>query len=268
MTYSSFLFVGCGNMGGAMLDGWLAAGIDPATFTIADPGRETAPDGVTLQGDIPENAFDAVLIGIKPDMLPDLAETIRKATGPDTRIFSVLAGVEVATLRRYFPDVHACVRVMPNLASKVGKSPIALAGEGIDPATKEEVRAFFDHLGTAEWLDGEGHFDLVTALAGSGPAFVYRFIDALAKGANNLGLPEDQALRLATAMVEGAATLAERSDITPGELADRVASPGGTTRAGMDVMDADDRVFRLMEDTLRAASERSAEMAAESREKG
>jgi pyrroline-5-carboxylate reductase len=107
--------------------------------------------------------------------------------------------------------------------------------------------------------------DVVTALAGSGPAFVYRLIDALAAGAAALGLPRDQADRLALGMVEGAGALAAASPFGPGELADKVASPGGTTRAGLDVLDADGRLAALMADTLRAARDRGAEMAAEAR---
>jgi len=120
-------------------------------------------------------------------------------------------------------------------------------------------------LGVAEWLSGEEQMDLVTALAGSGPAFVYRFIDALAEGAAALGLPRAQADRLALSMVEGAALLAAASEHAPAELARRVASPGGVTQVGMDVLDADRRLARLMEDTLRGARDRSAEMTAQAR---
>lgn len=268
MTYNSFLFVGCGNMGGAMLDGWLADGIAPSTFTIADPGREQAPDGVTLLPELPEATFDAVLLGIKPHMLADLAADIRKVVSPQTVVLSVLAGVELETLARHFPDAAACVRVMPNLAAQLGKSPIALVGDGLDPAQRAEIERFMAHLGQVEWLPGEELFDLVTALAGSGPGFVYRFIDALASGAAELGLPRDQAERLAVSMVEGASALAARSDHSPAELARRVASPGGVTQVGLDILDRDQRLARLMEETLRGARERSAEMAAEARGNG
>ena len=122
-------------------------------------------------------------------------------------------------------------------------------------------------LGAPEWIDEE-EFDLVTALAGSGPAFVYRFIDALALAAAELGLPEDKAKRLALAMVDGAAALAAASEHDPGELARRVASPGGVTQAGLDALDQGDSLRELLVTTLRAARDRSAEMAAEARGKG
>ena len=154
---------------------------------------------------------------------------------------------------------------MPNLAAAIGKSPIALAAQGLDEQAKTQVAALMSPLGTPEWLD-ENLFDVVTALAGSGPAFVYRFIDALAAGAAALGMAPDQAERLAVAMVEGAAALASASPHGPGELARRVASPGGTTEAGLKVLDADAALARLAHATLKAAADRSAEMARTARE--
>ncbi|MEL0253795.1 MAG: pyrroline-5-carboxylate reductase dimerization domain-containing protein, partial [Novosphingobium sp.] len=133
---------------------------------------------------------------------------------------------------------------------------------------RAETDALLEPLGQAEWLSGEDQMDLVTALAGSGPAFVYRVIDALASGAAALGLPREQADRLALSMVEGAAMLAAQSEDAPAELARRVASPGGVTQVGIDVLDADDRLARLMEDTLRGARDRSAEMTEMARRAG
>jgi pyrroline-5-carboxylate reductase len=174
-------------------------------------------------------------------------------------VLSILAGVELATLRARFPAAGAVVRIMPNLAAAIGRSPIALAGD-----RDEKVTALMEPLGTPEWLP-EDQFDLVTALAGSGPAFVYRFIDALAAGAAALGMDPGQAQRLALATVEGASLLAAASPHGPGELARRVASPGGTTQAGLDVLDANAALTRLVEATLKAAADRSAEMARASR---
>jgi pyrroline-5-carboxylate reductase len=257
---------GCGNMGGAMLAGWLAGGLDPAAFTVVDPYLGTAPAGVRLLSVAPggEPVADIVVLGFKPQQLPDAAPAIVPLIGARTVVLSVLAGADLATLRVAFPVAGAVVRVMPNLAAALGKSPIALFGDATGPA-RTTVEALMVPLGQAEWLDDEAAMDLVTALAGSGPAFVYRFIDALAAGAAALGLPRDQADRLALAMVEGAALLAAASPDSPAMLAQRVASPGGTTRAGLDVLDAQDRLVHLIEDTLRAARDRSVAMAAEAR---
>lgn len=260
-TFSSILMMGCGNMGGAMLAGWLAGGVEPSRFTVVDPFLPQAPQGVTLLRELPARQFDAVLIGVKPQMLHEVAGGVSACVGPDTTVFSILAGVELDTLSGLFPQARAIVRIMPNLAAAIGRSPMGLAGQGLDQAGQEAVTRLVAPLGVPEWLADEGLFDAVTALAGSGPAFLYRFIDAMARGAVALGLPEDQASRLALATVEGASLLAAASDASPGELADRVASPGGTTRAGLDVLDADDAILQLVGKTLRAAAERNAEMA-------
>ncbi|WP_254515433.1 pyrroline-5-carboxylate reductase [Novosphingobium sp. G106] len=249
-------------MGGAMLAGWLAGGLAPSGFTVVDPVLTEAPAGVTLLRELPQGAaFDAVLLGIKPQMLGELAPSIAPFARGDTTVLSILAGVELATLAARFPDAGALVRMMPNLAAAIGKSPIALAGEGLDDAGRTEVTALLAPLGTPEWLASESLFDVVTALAGSGPGFVYRFIDALAASASALGLDPAQAQRLALATVEGASLLAAASPHSPAQLADRVASPGGTTRAGLDVLDADKALAQLIEATLRAAADRGAEMA-------
>ena len=263
--FESMLVVGCGNMAGAMIEGWLAAGVDPTRFTLVDPARAEGPHGLPIQKELPESgAFDAVLLAFKPQQLAEAAPAIAPLAGPGTTVFSLLAGVELATLAARFPNAGALVRVMPNLAVALGKAPVALAQQGLDVAACEAALALFAPLGTPEWI-GEDAFDLVTALAGSGPAFVYRFIDALGTGATRLGLDETQARALALAMVEGAAALAAGSEHSPGALADMVASKGGTTRAGLDVLDEGEALTGLVTYCLRAARDRSAEMARETR---
>jgi len=248
-------------MGGAMLAGWLAAGLAPSRFTIVDPAMVEAPAGVTLLRDLPDAQFDAILLGVKPQLFGEIAPRLAPIAGNNTVVISILAGVELASLAARLPDAGGLVRIMPNLSAAIGRSPIGLFGQGLDEAGKAAVTALLDPLGTPEWLADEGLFDLVTALVGSGPAFVYRFIDALAVGAAELGLPAEQAQRLARATVEGAALLAASSPYDPGELARRVASPGGTTQAGLDVLDADAAMARLVGATLQAARDRGAEMA-------
>jgi pyrroline-5-carboxylate reductase len=264
----SLLLVGCGNMGGAMLAGWLAGGMAPDLFTVLDPGLPKAPEGVRLEGDaaaLVGKHFDAVLIGIKPQALAAAAPTIAGLISGQTTVFSILAGTEIASLQALFPQTAGIVRIMPNLAAAIGKSPIALFGPGIAPACHDAVTALMAPLGTPEWLGREEQFDAVTALAGSGPAFVYRFIDALAAAGAALGLETGQAQRLALAMTEGAALLAASAPDSPGELARKVASPGGTTQAGLDALDANGALARLVNATLAAAAARNAEMAAATR---
>lgn len=265
MAFDRILLVGCGNMAGAMLDGWLAAGYDPSRFTAVDPVRAEYPAGVRGLAELPRGEqFDAVLLGVKPQMLSAVAADVVPFAGPQAVLFSLLAGVELATLRGCFPQAGGLVRIMPNLAAALGKSPMALAQDGLGADAQEQVLLLLDPLGTPEWIE-EHQFDAITALAGSGPAFVYRFIDALARSAAELGLPREQAGRLALAMVEGASALAAASPHDPGELARRVASPGGTTEAGLKMLDDGEAMLALLRKTLRAASDRSAELAAEAR---
>jgi pyrroline-5-carboxylate reductase len=256
----SILLIGCGNMGGAMLTGWLAGGLDPAQFTVVDPMLPEAPAGVGLLRALPDSQFDTILLSVKPQMLGDVVPDLARMAGADTLLLSILAGVELDSLSVRFPDARGVVRIMPNLSAAIGKSPIALAARGLSEGDTASVTALMAPLGTPEWID-EALFDAVTALAGSGPAFVYRFIDALAAGATQLGLKPDQAQRLALATVEGAALLASSSPHAPGELARRVASPGGTTQAGLDALDSNAALAKLVFATLQAAADRSAEMA-------
>jgi pyrroline-5-carboxylate reductase len=211
-----------------------------------------------------DEAFDTVLLGIKPQMLEEAAPSVAPLAGKETVLLSILAGVELDVLAACFPHAAGWVRIMPNLAAALGKSPLALAAHGLDDAARGAVTSLLDPLGTPEWFV-EGDFDIVTALAGSGPAFVYRFIDGLAQAGAELGLPADKAARLALATVEGAAALASASPHDPAELARRVASPGGVTRAGLDALDEGDALTLLMQQTLRAARDRSAAMAQEAR---
>ena len=253
------LIIGCGNMGGAMLAGWLAAGEPPARFSVLDPALPDAPDGVALYrnaADLP-GAHDAVLLGFKPQQLGALGPGLQDVTAGRT-VFSLLAGITLAQLAAAFPQAAAHVRVMPNLAARINKSPVILSHTGLVEAPRAAVFALFDTLGSAVWLDDETQFNLVTALAGSGPGFVYRFIDALAGAAVDLGLEESTAASLALATVEGAAALAANADVGPATLADRVASPGGMTREGLNVLDEGRALRRLLTDTLRATAEKGA----------
>lgn len=257
--FDHLLIIGCGNMGGAMLAGWLAAGEPPSRFAVLDPALPQAPEGVALYRDAAEvpGGHDAVLLGFKPQQLRALGPGLQALTH-GRAVCSLLAGITLAQLGAAFPDAAAQVRVMPNLAARINKSPVILAETGLDEAGRAAALALFDRLGTAVWLADETRFDLVTALAGSGPGFVYRFIDALAGAAVELGLEPETAASLALATVEGAAMLAARADAPPAVLADRVASPGGMTREGLNVLDQGAALHRLLGETLRATAEKGA----------
>ncbi|QLC23588.1 pyrroline-5-carboxylate reductase [Parasphingopyxis algicola] len=259
--------IGCGNMAGAMLAGWLAGGEEPGRFRVIDPAGPDLPDGVERADGPPADGFgDAVVqLGFKPHMLADIAPGLSALAGSGTVIVSILAGVERATLRAAFPDAGQIVRVMPNTPVARGKGAVGLIAEDRADPRAMMVAELMGRLGLAEWIADEALFDVVTALSGSGPAFLFRFVDALARGGERLGLDACQAQRLAIATVQGAAELATASDEDPGTLADRVASPGGSTRKGLDILDQDEALVELVYRTLEAATERNREMAAEAR---
>ena len=246
-------------MAGAMLSRWLDAGMDADRVTIIDPAA--ARTDVRVLRSIPDEAPPAMLmLGVKPQMLGDVAPGLQAATN-GALLISILAGTTTATLAGMFPQSRAVLRVMPNLPVAIGKGVVGLHG-ALNDNDKAAAAALMAPLGLVEWIADEAHFDAVTALSGSGPAFVYRFIDALTQGGAALGLPADQAARLALATVEGAGLLAASSDVSPGELAERVASKGGSTRKGLDVFDANDALVALATAALKAAEHRNREMAA------
>lgn len=247
-------------MAGAMLSRWLETGLEAARLTVVRPSGAPVAGGVRVVTEVPEGPAPAMLmLGFKPFHLAEVAPTLAAASAGAT-VISILAGTETSTLRRAFPDAAQVVRAMPNLPVAIGKGVVGLHGDHSDA-----VDALMQPLGLVEWIADEAHFDAVTALAGSGPAFLYRFVDALAQAGSAIGLSDDQSRRMAMATVEGSALQASAADVSPGVLADRVASKGGSTRKGLDVLDADGALVRLLTETLRAAQARNAEMAAASR---
>lgn len=248
-------------MAGAMLSRWIETNtVSPSSVFVVNRADRALPDGVRQGRNFPDGGLpDVLLLGMKPQQLDLIAEAHGSRIAGVPILISILAGVELATLARRF-GAGKIVRAMPNLPVAMGKGVVALHG----PADRS-VDALMAPLGLVEWIADEALFDVVTAVAGSGPGFVYRFIDALAAAGAALGLPQDQAERLALATVEGAGLLAAQAETSPSELADRVASPGGSTRKGLDVLDADAALKRLLLATIDASTKRNAEMAAAAR---
>lgn len=264
MNEDRFWIIGCGNMAGAMLRRWVETGMDVASVVVVDPANPVLPEGMAALPAIPEKpaAAGRVLLAVKPQLLDAVAADIARIVGPDTILFSILAGVETAQLKARFPTAAKIVRVMPNLPAALGKGVVALySDQGRDPL----ISALMAPLGHVEWIADEAQLHLIGAVVGSGPAFLYRFVDALGTAAARLGLDPEQAARLALAMVEGSAMLAARSPEAPAELAERVASKGGMTRAGLDILDTDRTLVTLLTDTLAAATRRSIEMGDEAK---
>lgn len=253
-----FWLIGCGNMAGAMLERWLEQGMDPARVTVVRPSGRPVGAGVRVVTTLPEDEVPAlVMLGVKPQKLAEIAPAVAPVLEPETILISILAGVEQVTLRSLFRTPRKIVRAMPNTPVRLGKGVVNLHSDERD----EQVTALMAALGRAEWFDDEASFALAGHLTGAGPAFLFRFIDALASAAETLGLPADKAAQLASAMVEGAGALAASSSEAPAELARRVASPGGTTEAGLKVLDSDEALRRLVLSTLDASRRRGIQLA-------
>lgn len=258
----SLWLVGAGNMGGAMLRGWIAAGLAPEAVTVVDPGAPTVPEGVTVIPAPAGPAPEVIVLAVKPQLLDAVAPTL--ANVRPALLLSILAGVEEAALEARI-TAESIVRAMPNLPVAIGKGVTALHATKSTDRARGVAEALVQPLGQVEWIDDEAMFDAVTALSGCGPGFVFRFIDALAAAGTALGLPPDQAARLALATVEGSAAMAAGAGESPAILADRVASPGGSTREGLNVLDRENALQTLMKATLAASRQRNAELAAAAR---
>jgi len=259
------LLIGCGNMAGAMLARWLDCGLPPERVSVVRPSGRPVAEGVAVTTRLASPVVQGtwVLFGMKPQQLAAVAAETRPFVGSGTTLLSILAGVPLDDLRAAFPETGAIIRCMPNLPVRIGKGVSILHG-GEDLPADDHVLAsgLCAHLGLVEWLDAEALFDAATALSGCGPAFVYRFIDALAAAGADLGLDPQAAARMALATVEGAAVSAAASGMTPAAMAVAVASKGGMTRQGLDMLDRPDGLAALLERTLRAARDRGAELAA------
>ena len=255
----SVLLVGCGNMGRALLDGWLAAGVVlPAHVTVADPVAEV-PAGIAQVDTIPAGPFDLTVLAIKPQQLGAVAPSLAAASAGGV-LLSILAGVSVKRLAGIAPEARVA-RIMANLAAGFGMSPVALyAGSGLTEADRALLARLGGANGRVEWLSDENLLHAVTALGGSGPGFVYRLLAAFADGGAELGLTPEAAASMALTMVRGATELAARSGEDFATLAARVASPGGTTLAGLAAMEQGG-IDALIAATLRAARNRSVELA-------
>lgn len=257
------LLVGCGNMAGAMLDRWLAAGLDRAQVTIVDPFA--APRGDIVQyaalteWQAAGGAADWIMLGMKPQQLGDVADILAPLAIGDTHLLSILAGVSLADLAARFPGARAQVRILPNLAARIGAGVTAVATLG--DADDAAIAALLDPLGQTVTLADDATMDLITAFTGSGPAFVFRLIESYAAAGERLGLSAEDALALATATFGGATALLADSGEKPGTLIAQVASKGGTTQAGLDVLDSDGQLAALLTNVLRAARDRGRELA-------
>jgi pyrroline-5-carboxylate reductase len=259
-------FVGCGNMGGAIVEGWRTGGIDLGALTVIRPsGRPVeGAKSVTAFSDAgPPPNF--VVLAFKPQKLDEVTPALRQFLSAKTVIVSLLAGAEAESLRLRFPGVAAIVRAMPNLPVAVRRGVTGLYSPDADERTREQLNNLFTALGFAMWMADEAKLAAVGSVAGAGPAYVARFIAALAKAGEKRGLSAEIAAVIARETVLGTAWMAASTGEDMQSVARRVASPNGTTEAGLKVLDRDEVLDELVAVTIEAAARRGAELADEAR---
>lgn len=265
---SSLLLVGAGKMGGSMLEGWLKVGVKPSGVTVIDPRaseemtRFCSEKGIALNPAHPSPA-DVLVLAIKPQMLDEAAPALNGCLGSQTLIISILAGKTIGDLKSRLPAASAIVRAMPNLPASIGRGA---TGAATNAQVSEKQRLMADALlssnGIVEWLPSEDLIDAVTALSGSGPAYVFHLVECLAEAGAAAGLPHDLAQRLARATVTGAGELLFQSELPPATLRQNVTSPGGTTAAALEVLMRDPSGLKaLMREAVAAAKRRAEELA-------
>lgn len=263
---ASIALIGAGNMGLAMLEGWASQGARGTGVAVVEPNPSQrlrdlcAVHGFALTGGA--GARDAVILAVKPQMLEAGAEAAAPFVGERSVVVSILAGKRVEDIAARLPAAGAVVRAMPNTPAAIGRG---MTGAFASPGTKDSQRLLADALlraaGQVEWVDSEALIDAVTAVSGSGPAYVFLLVECLAAAGVEAGLSKELAERLARATVEGAGELLHRQPETSAEtLRQRVTSPGGTTAAALGVLMADDGLAPLMARAVGAARKRAAEL--------
>ena len=264
------LLAGGGKMGTALLGGWLERGLHASDITVVDPIEQTVKAvaegfgviAVTDVSAIDENfAPMAIVLAVKPQAMDDAAQAY-KGFAEGAVFLSIAAGKTIAYFESILGAQAAIVRAMPNTPAAIGRGiTVACANDIIDDAGRVLCDGLLGAVGDVAWIDDEGLMDAVTAVSGSGPAYVFLLIECLAQAGVEAGLPADLAQRLARVTVAGSGALAHLSELPASELRRNVTSPGGTTAAALEVLMADDGLQRLMTRAVAAAARRSRELA-------
>lgn len=255
------VMLGCGKMGSAMLEGWLKGALDPGDVWVVDPNPSEwlQQTGVHINEGIPEQP-GMLLVAVKPQMMTDALPDVATLGGGKTVVLSVAAGVTIAKFEDAFGAGTPVIRAMPNTPAAVGRGITAIVANDEGQPSLDLAAELLDAVGQTVRLEGEDQMDAVTAVSGSGPAYVFHMIECMAQAGEAQGLSPDLALALAKATVGGAGQLAEDSPKDPTTLRQDVTSPNGTTQAGLNVLMAD--LPDLMRRTVAAAADRSRELGA------
>ncbi|MCF4164852.1 pyrroline-5-carboxylate reductase [Zavarzinia compransoris] len=262
------LLVGCGKMGGAMLDGWLRDGLAPELAHVVEPAG--APDlaarGVRVHGDLSAVPADldpgAVVVAVKPQTMDKVLPALKPLVSARSLVLSIAAGKRIALFETALGAGVPVVRAMPNTPAAVGRGmTVLVGGRAAGPADKALAERLCAAVGAVGWVEDEGQIDAVTALSGGGPAYVFLLIEVMAKAGAAAGLDPDLAMRLARETVTGAGELARLSSEPADQLRRNVTSPAGTTERALNVLMADDGLQPLFDRAIAAAAARSRELA-------
>jgi len=257
------VLLGCGKMGSAMLAGWLANGLSPSSVWVLDPypSEWLQSTGVHINEGVPD-APAIALIAVKPQMMGEALPSMKALGNSDTVFLSVAAGTSIATFSDVLGAQSPIIRAMPNTPAAIGRGITAIVGNAHTTTAQLDLAdALLSAVGQVVRLDDEGQMDAVTAVSGSGPAYVFHLVETLAAAGEAEGLPAELAMQLAKATVGGAGQLAEDVEDDPSQLRVNVTSPNGTTQAALEVlMDAKCGFPKLLRQAVRAAAERSREL--------
>jgi pyrroline-5-carboxylate reductase len=254
-------------MGGALLEGWLALGVDARNITVIEPDPTSEIEALAGQGMRLNPAEDAVgevaalVLAVKPQVAPTAVQALPSFVGDSTVVLSIMAGRTLAFLETAFPGA-ALIRAMPNTPAAIGRGiTVAVPNARVSADQRQVVHALLGAVGEVEWVADESVMDAVTALSGSGPAYVFLLAEAMAKAGAAAGLPLRLADTLARATVAGSGELLHRSPLDPATLRQNVTSPGGTTAAALEILMAKDGLEMLLRRAIIAATKRSRALA-------
>ena len=263
----TLVLVGAGKMGSAMLDGWLARGLDPKKIIVIEPQpvkalKALARRGVKLNPKDKVGVASAIVIAVKPQRAPEAVPPLARYIDKTTLVLSIMAGRTIGFLEKSLPTGTAIVRAMPNTPAAIGRGiSVAVTNARISMRQRKQASDLLAAIGKVEWVGDETLMDAVTALSGSGPAYIFLLAECMARAGVAAGLPKELAARLARETVAGSAELLHRSDLDAATLRQNVTSPGGTTAAALEVLMGPGGFDQLLTQAIAAATRRSRDLA-------
>jgi pyrroline-5-carboxylate reductase len=270
MSAVRLILAGGGKMGGALLEGWIKGGAEPASLAVVEPDAGAAAHskrlGVVVVSTLDQIAADAkpdaVVFAVKPQVMGQVVPAYKRFAAASPVFLSIAAGITTGFFEGELGAGAAVVRAMPNLPASVHRGISgAFANAKVSAAQRQRAQGLLEAVGEVVWVDSESLIDAVTAVSGSGPAYVFLLAECLAKAGAAAGLPPEMALRLARSTVTGAGELLARSSESAETLRKNVTSPGGTTAAALEVLMGNDGLQPLMDKAVAAAARRSRELA-------